>query len=50
MSYGVVTPTGLLMRGLGKDPLRLKRDPKTDSYWIVREPPGPAPGSMSKQF
>jgi hypothetical protein len=40
----------LVLRALGKDLLRLKRDPKADSYWIAREPPGPAPGSMSKQF
>jgi len=39
-----------LLRVLGKDLLRLKRDPKAGSYWIEREPPGPAPGSMSKQF
>ena len=25
--FGVVTPTGLVMRALGKDPLRLKHDP-----------------------
>lgn len=50
MFYLVVTPTGLLMRLLGKDPLRLKNDPDTDSYWIKREPPGPAPQSLKNQF
>ena len=50
MFYGAILPMALLLRALGKDLLRLKRDPKADSYWIVREPPGPAPGSMSKQF
>ncbi len=32
--YGVVTPVGLAMRALGKDPLRLHRDPRAPSYWI----------------
>jgi hypothetical protein len=48
--YGAVTPTGLIMRAMGKDPLRLKRDPAADSYWILRDPPGPPPGSIRNQF
>ena len=40
----------LLVRAKGKDLLRLKREPEATSYWIAREPPAPAPGSMSKQF
>ncbi len=48
--YGVVTPIGLAMRLAGKDVLRLRRDPGAASYWIVRDPPGPPPESMSDQF
>lgn len=48
--FFAVVPTGLLMRALGKDPLRLKRDPGAASYWIEREPPGPSPDSMKNQF
>ena len=48
--YGVVTPTGLLMRLFGKDPLRLRFDREAKSYWIAREPPGPAPESLKDQF
>jgi hypothetical protein len=48
--FAVVTPVGVLMRATGKDPMRLKRDPAARSYWIVREPPGPAPDSMKNQF
>jgi hypothetical protein len=48
--YGTVLPTGLIMRGLGKDLLRLKRQPEATSYWIVRAPPGPAPETMKDQF
>ncbi len=45
-----VTPIALLMRVAGKDPLRLKFDRGAKSYWIAREPPGPAPESMRNQF
>ena len=46
----VVTPTALLMRLFGKDPLRLRFDPAVDSYWIKRDPPGPAADSLKNQF
>ena len=48
--YGTVLPTGLVMRMMGKDPLRLERQPDADSYWIARKPPGPSPETMSDQF
>jgi Saxitoxin biosynthesis operon protein SxtJ len=48
--YVTVTPIALLMRMLGKDPLRLRRDPDATSYWIDRIPPGPAPETMKNQF
>ena len=48
--YGVLAPVGALMRLTGKDPLRLKRDSRADSYWVRRNPPGPPPDSMSNQF
>ncbi len=48
--FGTVLPTGLVMRALGKDLLRLKRQPEADSYWIVRQPPGPSPETMKDQF
>ncbi len=50
MFYGTILPMAVLLRWLGKDLLRLKREPDSTSYWIPREPPAPAPGSMSKQF
>jgi len=46
----VVTPVGLLLRLVGKDPLRLARDAQATSYWIERRPPGPPPESMANQF
>src|SRR5262245_36964224 len=44
--YTTVTPIGFLMRWSGKDPLRLRRNGAAQSYWILREPPGPTPDSM----
>lgn len=37
--YGVVTPTALLMRAFGKDPLSRKAPP-SETYWVPHEPPG----------
>ena len=48
--YGTVLPTGLVMRMMGRDLLRLKRQPDADTYWIVRQPPGPLPETMRDQF
>ena len=48
--FVVITPAGLIMRLLGKDPLRLRIDRTAPSYWIERQPPGPPPESMRNQF
>jgi hypothetical protein len=45
-----VTPTGLALRALGKDPLRLRRDVKATTYWIARADVGPSPGDFRRQF
>lgn len=46
----VITPTGWIMRLLRKDILHLKFDPKAESYWIERQPPGPDGDSLKNQF
>lgn len=46
----IVTPVALLLRLLGKDPLRRAADPDAASYWIERRPAGPPPESMVNQF
>ena len=46
----VVTPTGLLMRLFGKDPLSLAFNPAASTYWIKRNPPGPVANSLKNQF
>jgi hypothetical protein len=51
LMYGTTfVPIGLIMRACGRDPLRLKLDPVASSYWVKREPPGPAPETMIHQF
>ena len=48
--FGTVLPIGLLMRLAGKNPLRLGFDRDAQSYWIPRQPPGPAPDTMPRLF
>ena len=48
--YLVFVPFGWFLRRMGKDFLRLRPAPESASYWIPRQPPGPAPASMAKQF
>jgi hypothetical protein len=45
-----IVPIGLSMRLMGRDLLNLKFDRRAASYWVVREPPGPAPETMIRQF
>jgi hypothetical protein len=46
----VITPIGLLRRLGGADSLRLGRDPSADTWWQKREPPGPDPQQLPRQF
>lgn len=45
-----ICTTGLILKILRKDPLRLKLDPDTKTYWIRRDPSDPAPETMKNQF
>jgi hypothetical protein len=47
--FFLITPTSLVGRLAGRDPLRLKSR-AISSYWIKREPAGPAPDSFRNQF
>jgi hypothetical protein len=48
--FVVIAPVGIIFRWMGRDLLNLRRDPKAASYWLVRDPPGPTPESISDQF
>ena len=45
--FGVVTPTGILMRIFGKNILNLKKDKNKKTYWIKKED---FKSSMKNQF
>ncbi|MEM7360356.1 MAG: SxtJ family membrane protein [Pseudomonadota bacterium] len=48
--YITVLPTGIIMKLLGKDPMRRKKEPEADSYWIKREDGALKPESFDQQF
>ena len=48
--FVVVTPTGLMLRLMGKDALRLRRDRSIDSYWIIRNHETHPIESMKNQY
>jgi hypothetical protein len=48
--FTTVTPIALIMKAVGKDSLRLKKNSKATTYWIERPEPGPGTGSMRNQF
>ena len=45
-----IVPTGLVLRALGKDPLRLRVEREANTYWVERVPPGRADQQMTRQF
>ncbi len=50
MFFGMITPMAIAMRLAGRDALRLKFDRAPVSYWVEREPAGPAGDSLGNQF
>ena len=48
--FVVIMPIGLFMRLGGKDIINQKLDRQKATYWVDRDPLGPAPETMKKQF
>jgi heme/copper-type cytochrome/quinol oxidase subunit 4 len=48
--YTVVTPTALVRRAIGKDPLRRKLNASAPTYWIPRPPSSNGDTDMRRQF
>jgi hypothetical protein len=48
--FGVFTPVGMLMRAFGRDAMARRFEPQARSYWVRRDPPGPADDSFRNMF
>ena len=48
--FGVFTPVGMVMRAFGRDAMCRKFDAGLPSYWVKRDPPGPADDSYRNMF
>lgn len=48
--FGLFTPMGWTMRRFGWDSMKRTYDPQAKSYWIRRDPPGPADDSFKDLF
>lgn len=48
--FVVLTPMALVMRALGKDPMRRKWDPEASTYWLTRDRERAALSTMRDQF
>lgn len=46
----IIVPVGTLMRLFGKDPLTMRRDAASASYWVERTGGGPGRDSLKEQF
>ena len=47
--FAVLTPLGVLLRVLGRDPLRLRLEPQSASYWLRRRAAA-RPASMARRL
>jgi hypothetical protein len=50
MFFVVFTPVALLMRAFGRDAMYRRFEPAAKSYWVRRDPPGPADDSYRNMF
>jgi hypothetical protein len=48
--FGVFTPVGVVMRLFGRDAMYRRFEPAARSYWVKRDPPGPADGSYRNMY
>ena len=48
--FGIFTPVGLVMRMWGRDAMARRFEPELETYWLERDPPGPADDSYRNMF
>ena len=46
----LITPTGMIMRLFGRDPLQRKRDPEAATYWIPKNYDHDSPERLEKYY
>jgi hypothetical protein len=48
--FGLFTPVGMVMRMWGRDAMARRFQPDLKTYWLERDPPGPADDSYRNMF
>lgn len=48
--FGIFTPVGMVMRAFGRDAMTRRYEPQAPSYWVKRDPPGPADDSFRNMY
>jgi hypothetical protein len=48
--FGIFTPVAFFMRLAGRDTMCRRFEPRAPSYWVQRQPPGPADDSYRNMF
>ena len=48
--FVVFTPAGIVMRLAGRDALAMRLDKTLPTYWVRRDPPGPADDSFKEPY
>ncbi|MGH8747446.1 MAG: SxtJ family membrane protein [Burkholderiales bacterium] len=48
--FAVFAPVGIAMRAAGRDAMKRRFEAHARTYWVEREPPGPAAESLKDQF
>jgi hypothetical protein len=48
--YGIITPLGVTLRVFRRGRWERRTDRRDDTYWIIRQPPGPKPESLKNAF
>jgi hypothetical protein len=48
--FAIFTPVGVLMRAFGRDTMCRRFEAAAKSYWVKRDPPGPADDSYRNMF
>jgi hypothetical protein len=48
--FGIFTPVAFAMRLAGRDALKLRLERSLPTYWIRRDPPGPADDSFKEPY